>query len=61
MGRGSQVFWFLNAEKAPTVNEMKARYSHISRVPELVRMRKEFITKKRMEAFQKGDNYGHRG
>lgn len=42
MGRLTEVFEFINAEKAPDQREMALKYSYISKTPELMAMRKEY-------------------
>jgi hypothetical protein len=42
MGRLTEVFEFINADKAPTQGEMNVRFAHISKTPELMAMRKEY-------------------
>jgi len=40
MGKGSQIFWFLNAEKIPTSMEQIHHYSHLSITNELKKIRR---------------------
>lgn len=55
MGRGSQIFWFLNSEKIPTPHEISHHYTHLSVNSELKRLRdshqrnlkKELLRKKK--------------
>jgi hypothetical protein len=42
MGRLTEVFEFINAEKAPDQREMALKYSYISKTPELMAMRSEY-------------------
>jgi len=41
MGRGSQIFWYLNSEKTPTESELRIVYTHLDITNELKKYRKE--------------------
>ena len=39
MGRASQIFWFLNAEKMPSEEELTNYYTHLHVTDELKKLR----------------------
>ena len=41
MGRGSQIFWFLNADKMPSEEELTNYYTHLHVTDELKKLRAE--------------------
>jgi hypothetical protein len=41
MGRASQIFWFLNAEKMPSEEELTTYYTHLYVNDELKKLRSE--------------------
>ena len=42
MGRGSQIFWYLNGEKHPTEKELQTVYTHIEITSDLKKYRNEY-------------------
>ena len=42
MGRGSQLFWFLNSEKMPTKHEIEHYYTGLSITDELKKFRRQW-------------------
>jgi len=42
MGRGSQIFWYLNSEKHPTDEELRVVYTHLGITSDLKDRRKEY-------------------
>lgn len=52
MGRGSEIFWFINEKEIPNDTEMQHRYRYISKTDELKKLRAEH--QKRLRAEKKG-------
>ena len=50
MGRLSQLFWFMNADKMPTKQEQQHHYSHLDVTDEVKAIRKEHKAQKRRES-----------
>ena len=50
MGRLTELFAFINKEKAPTEGEMHVRYSHITKNKELMDNRKAYRKALKQEA-----------
>jgi len=57
MGSLSQVFWFINEPKVPSEKEMAHHYSHISKTPELMALRRECLKDKKVRENKK-EGYG---
>jgi len=49
MGRGSQIFWFLNEDKMPTELEQRHYYSHVEITDELKKLRRKYRHNLRMQ------------
>ena len=49
MGRGSEIFWFINEKEIPSKEEMIHRYRYISKTPEVMELRKQHLKRKRKE------------
>ncbi len=54
MGRGSEVFWFINEKEIPDHMEMVHRYRYISKTKEIMRLRRAHL--KRLRERRKGRN-----
>ena len=54
MGRLSELFWFINAEKIPSNREARFYYHYLSKTPELVKIRRQYRKdlKRRRDASQ---------
>ena len=54
MGRASQIFWFLNAKKMPSEEELTNRYTHLVVNSELKKLRAEHqrMLKKKKQSSQ---------
>lgn len=49
MGRGSEIFWFINEKEIPDSIEMQHRYRYISKTPEVKALRTAHLKRKRQE------------
>ena len=43
MGRGSDLYWFLNEKKIPTEKQIQHYYTHLSITPEIKKVRREHL------------------
>ena len=49
MGRGSEIFWFINEKEMPTDKEMQHHYRYISKTKQLKELRKKHLKRLRDE------------
>lgn len=54
MGRGSEIFWFINEEEIPGSIEMQHHYRYISKTPDVMALRKAHLKRKRDERKKDG-------
>lgn len=43
MGRGSQLYWFLNEKKMPSEAQIKHTYTHLSITSKIKKLRREHL------------------
>jgi len=55
MGRASQIFWFLNAEKIPSEDDILNHYTHLFVNDELKKLRTEYRRNLKKELKKKKD------